>query len=89
MLYVEDAGIVLRSSGGFARMMAVRALARHKFRLMVSENKTEAMRLWAVPSFPEIAHIKAVGQRYRQMVDFVHPVRGVIADADIFIEMKR
>ena len=55
-------------------MMAVIVTTCQEFGLMVSESKTETMRLWSAPSSTETTlDIKAAGQRYKQTEKFVYP----------------
>ena len=53
MFYADDAGVTSRTPEGLARMMAVIVTTCQEFGLMVSESKTETMRLWSAPSSTE------------------------------------
>ena len=57
---------------------------------MVSESKTETMRLWSVSSCTETTlDIKAAGQRYEQTEKFVCLGGAISADARLSIEINR
>lgn len=63
LLYVDDAGIALRSPDGFATVMALILVVLQEFEFRVSENKTKSMCLWSAPITLETTlHIKAVNQ---------------------------
>ncbi|CAB1102654.1 unnamed protein product [Ectocarpus sp. CCAP 1310/34] len=78
MLYADDAGVVLRSAEGLARMMTVIVEVFGKFGLTVSETKTETLLMRAKekhtttppPPPPPPLIIEAAGQRYAQTPDF-------------------
>ncbi|CAM9398965.1 unnamed protein product, partial [Sphacelaria rigidula] len=83
MLYADDAGIASRTPESLARMMAVVVMTCQEFRLMVSESKTESMRLWSVPSPTEAAlDIKAANR-------FIYLGGAISADAKMSIETDR
>ena len=64
------------------QMMAVIVTTCQEFGLMVSESKTETMRLWSAPSSTETTlDIKAAGQRYQQTEKFVY-LGGYSSDPD-------
>ena len=66
MLYVDDAGIESRSSGGLERMMTVMVTAFSAFGLTVSEAKTEIMCLQTKGGGKVSFTINAAGQVYKQ-----------------------
>ncbi|CAM9827023.1 unnamed protein product [Sphacelaria rigidula] len=89
-VYADDAGIASKTSEGLARMMAVIVMTCQEFGLMVSENKTESMRLWSVPTPTEpVLDIKANGQRYIQTGKFIYLSGAISADAKLSIEISR
>ena len=89
MLYVDDAGIVSRSSEGLERMMTVIVTACSSFGLTVSEAKTEIVSLRAKGGGKVSFTINAVGQVYKQTIEFVHLGGAITADRDLSIEMTR
>ena len=90
MFYADDAGVTSRTPEGLARMMAVIVTTCQEFGLMVSESKTETMRLWSAPSSTETTlDIKAAGQRYKQTEKFVYLGGAISADAKMSIEINR
>ena len=90
MFYADDAGVTSRTPEGLARVMAVIVTTCQEFGLMVSESKTETMRLWSVPSSTEITlDIKAAGQRYKQTEKIVYLGGATTADAKMSIEINR
>ena len=73
MFCADDAGVTSRTPEGLARMMAAIVTTCQEFGLMVSESKTETMRLWSAPSSTETTlDIQAAGQRYKQTEKFVY-----------------
>ena len=71
-------------------MMAVIVTTYQEFGLMISESKTETMRLWLVPSSTETTlDIKAAGQRYKLTEKFVYLGGAISADAKMSIGVNR
>ena len=73
MLFADDIGIDSRTSECLSRMMASIVLTCQEFCLIVSESKTESMRLWSVPSSMEGAvDIKTTGRRHKQKGNLIY-----------------
>ena len=91
IFYADDAAVTSRSPEGIARrMMAVIVSICQEFGLMISESKTETMRLWSVPSSTETTlDIKSAGQWYKQPEKFVYLGGAISADAKMPIEINR
>ena len=72
-------------------MMAVIVTTCQEFGMMVSESKTETMRLWSVPSSTAetTLDIKTAGQQYKQTEKFVYLGSAISADAKMSIEINR
>ena len=87
MLYADDAGIVSRSAEGLSAMMSHIVITCQEFGLVVSETKTETMRMREVDT--EELRVQAAGQSYPQCVNFTY-LGGCINDkADITAEIRR
>ena len=87
MLYVDDAGIVPRSSEGLERMMTVIVTACSAFGLAVSEAKTEIMCLQTKGGGKVSSTTNAPGQVYKQTIEFVYLGGAITADRDLSIEV--
>lgn len=72
MLYADDADIVLLSSQGLAKMMAVVVQVSKEFGMTVSDNKTETICIPTRNEESEKLEIKAAGQQHNQTSEFVH-----------------
>ena len=89
MLYVDDAGIVSRSSEGLDKMMAVIVNACLSFGLTVSEARTEITCVQTKGGGKASFTSNAAGQVYRQTIEFEHLGGAITADGDLGIEITR
>ena len=74
MLNADDAGIVSKSAQGLAKVMTVIVTVFDEACLTASKKKIESMlqrRLDQTPPAPSLK-IKAAGQRYKQMTEFLY-----------------
>ena len=88
-LYADDADIVSRSSEGLERMMMVIVTACSAFGLTVLEAKTEIMCLQTKGGGKVSFTMNAVGQVYKQTIEFVQLGGAITADRDLSIEITR
>ena len=89
MMYADDAGIVSRSSEGLERMMTVIMTACSSFGITVLEAKTEIMCLETKSERKVFFTINAVGQVYKQTIEFVYLDGAITTDRDLSIELMR
>ena len=89
MLYADDAGIVLKSAEGLAKMMT--AIVTDFKAAGLTVYKTETMLLRTQDQAPRTSPlvIEVAGQRYRQATQFNYLDGLVNASADIMPEIKR
>ena len=91
MLYVDDAGIVSKSTEGLAKMMTVMVAVFDAAGLTLYEQKTETMILQTLDQAPCTSPlvVEAAGQRCRQTTQFLCLGGLIDASADIMREIKR
>ena len=91
MLYADDVGIVSRSpEEGLEKMMTVIMAACAAFGLTVSEAKMETMYLQTKGGGHVPSTVTAVGQVYKQTVEFVYLGGAISADWDLrSVEARR
>ena len=83
MLYADNAGIVSRSIEGLERTMMVMVTAYLAFALTVSKAKTEIVCLQTRDGGKVSFAINAVGQEYKQTIEFVYSCGAISANRDL------
>ena len=89
ILYADDARIASRSSEGLKRIMTLIVTACSALGLTVSEAKTEIMRLQTKGGGEVSFATNAVGQVYKQTIEFVYLGGAISAHENLGIEITR